>query len=385
MRTLRFGAAGLALLAAGCHTAAPPADPPAQTVRVGTVEQIRPDTPERYSATILPVAQIDLAFKSGGLIEAIHQVRGADGRMRHVQAGDQVAAGTELAVVRRIDYEQRVERAQDQQRQAEAQLTQAAAVLRDAELTYGRANRLYESASLTKPDYDQARARLETAAEQVEGAKAALGGARAAVSEARLGLSDTTVRAPFTGWVTGRYVEPGSLVGNATNGFSMVDISTVKAVFAVPDTSLREIHLGRRLTMLLDALEHPVAGTVTSVSPQADPKTHVFSVEVSIPNPRGEIRPGMIGSLTLGPAQQGAARLVVPLSAVVRAPGHPNGFAVFGIEQRGGKNYARAREITAGGTFGNAIEVTSGLSAGERIVALGGELLRDGAEVRPLP
>jgi hypothetical protein len=81
------------------------------TVRAGTVDPIHADTPERYSATILPSAQVDLAFKSAGLIEQIHQVRGADGRVRNIQAGDKVDEGAELAVVRRIDYEQRVQQA----------------------------------------------------------------------------------------------------------------------------------------------------------------------------------------------------------------------------------------------------------------------------------
>ena len=75
----------------------------------------------------------------------------------------------------------------------------------------------------------------------------------------------------------------------------------------------------------------------------------------------------------------------MPLSAVVRAPGNPNGFAVFRLVDRGGKTYAVAQNVTPGGTYGNSIEVTSGLTAGERIVGLGGELLRDGQEVRVLP
>ena len=165
----------------------------------------------------------------------------------------------------------------------------------------------------------------------------------------------------------------------------MMDTHRVKAIFAVPDTSLKSIRLGQRLTVMLDALQHPVNGTVSAISPQADPRTHVFSVEVTIVNPNNEVRPGMVGALTLGAGPSPTARLVVPLSAVVRAPGNPNGFAVFRIQDRAGKTYAVAQNITPGGTYGNAIEVQSGVTAGERIVGLGGDLLRDGQEVRVLP
>ena len=80
-----------------------------------------------------------------------------------------------------------------------------------------------------------------------------------------------------------------------------------------------------------------------------------------------------------------APRLIVPLSAVVRALGNPNGFAVFRLQERGGKTYAVAQNIMPGATYGNAIEVASDATNGERIVGIGGDLLRDGQEVRVVP
>ncbi len=75
----------------------------------------------------------------------------------------------------------------------------------------------------------------------------------------------------------------------------------------------------------------------------------------------------------------------VPLGAVVRAPSDPRGFAVFRLVERAGKTYVEAQVIQIGQTIGNSIEVTSGLSAGQRIVSLGGSLVRNGQEVRVLP
>lgn len=369
---------------AGCYKKADLA-PAIQTVRAGIVEEIQKETPERYSATIAPIAQVDLAFKSAGLIERIHQVRGADGRVRNVQAGDYIAKGTDLARVRTIDYQQRADQAAAQVAQAEAQLAQAQASYNEAEIEYARANNLFQTASLVKPQFDQAKGRYDGAAAGVKSAEAALANARAAQSEAKLALSDTSLRAPFNGWVSARNVELGALVGNATPGFSMMDIHFVKAVFAVPDSSLVMVRPGQKQMVRLDILQHPLHGVVTSISPQADPKTRVFAVEVTLENPRFEVKPGMIGSLELGAASEARARLAVPLSAVVRAPNDPNGFAVFRLRGREGKMYAEAQTIQIGQTIGNAIEVTQGLSAGERIVALGGSLVRDGQEVRVLP
>jgi len=182
-----------------------------------------------------------------------------------------------------------------------------------------------------------------------------------------------------------RNVERSSLAGNLTVAFSMVDTHVVKAIFAVPDKSLKSIRLGQRLLVSLDALQHPVPGVITAISPQADPRTHVFSVEVSISNPHNDVRAGTVGSITLGAESMPAPRLIVPLSAVVRALGNPNGFAVFRLQERGGKTYAVAQNIMPGATYGNAIEVASGATNGERIVGIGGDLLRDGQEVRVVP
>jgi RND family efflux transporter MFP subunit len=373
----------LVLLTIACKKEAPP-EAAIQTVRAGTVDQISPDAAERYSATISPIETIDMAFKSAGLIDHVHQIRGADGRTRDVQAGDMVQKGTELAVVRAVDYEQHVAQAQAQVAQAEAQLAQAAANFRETEIEYNRAKTLFESASLVKPQYDQAKGRYESAQASVQGAQAGIANARTVVDQTKLSLSDTALHAPFSGWITARNVQAGSLVANSTVGFSMMDTHLVKAVFAIPDLSLKSVRLGQHQTVVLDAVQRPLQGVVTSISPQADPKGRVFSVEVTVDNPKEEVRPGMIGTLILGSVKT-SPRLVVPLGAVVHSPTHGEGFAVFRIRNRDGKMYAEAQDIQIGNTYGNSIEVISGVTAGERIVALGGSLLRNGQEVRLLP
>jgi multidrug resistance efflux pump len=174
---------GAALLLAGCGKQVA-IEPAVQTVTAGTVETVQPDTPERYTATITSFAQVDLAFKSAGLIEKIHQVRGADGRMRNVQAGDKVGRDTELALVRTVDYQQRVDQAtaqlaqseaqqaqvEAQLGQSEAQLAQAQANFSEAEIEYTRATNLFQSASLIKPQFDQAKGRYDSTAAAVKAA-----------------------------------------------------------------------------------------------------------------------------------------------------------------------------------------------------------------------
>src|SRR5215813_814936 len=377
------------LFLAGCTKQSVP-EPVVETVTAGVAEQIQPDVSERYSASIEPFAQVDLAFKSGGIIEQIHEVRGADGRMRDVEAGDRVSRDTQLAQVRPLDYQHRLDSAEAQRGQAEAQLAQARANFSEAEIEYTRESNLFQSASLVKPQFDQTKGRYESLRAAVTAAGEAVKAAEAAVTDANLSLSDTSLRAPFTGWITARNVDRASIVGGAVVGFSMIDTHAVKAVFAVPDTSLSKIRTGQHQTVMLDALGYETPGIVTAISPQADPKSRVFSIEVTLNNPREEIRPGMIGSVTLGTATPGTThaatpRLVVPLSAVIRSPGDPRGFAVMLLNDREGKQYAASQVIEIGQTFGNSIEITRGLRAGQKLIAIGGSLVHDGQEVHVLP
>jgi RND family efflux transporter MFP subunit len=408
---LKVFLAAAALLLAGC-TKQNHVEPVIQVVRAGVVEEVQPSPEERYSVSIEPFEKVDLAFKSGGIVERILQVRGADGRTRNVQMGDRVATNAELAQVRPLDYQHAVEQAeaqhaqaqaqwaqaQAQRAQAQAELARARANFNTAEIEYKRASNLLRSASLVKPQYDEAKGRYEADSAAVaaaeEGVKAAEDGvkaaengvakAAAAAKEAKLSLRDTTLNAPFAGWITARNVDRGSLVNGSTIGFTIADTHLVKAAFAIPDFRLSDIRRGQKQPVLLEPLQRTATGVVTSISPQADPQSRVFTVEVTLDNAREDIRPGMIGSVILR-TRDSRPRLVVPLTAVVRAPGDPNGFAVFRLINRGGKTCASAQTIEIGETFGDSIEVTRGLSAGQKIISLGGAQLHDGQEVSVIP
>lgn len=359
--------------------------PAIQTISISSVEELTSETTDKYSAVVTPFTQVDLNFKSPGIVRGIHQIRGSDGRIRTINAGDQIRQGTSLAFVRPADYEHAVSQAQAQVSQAQAQLNDATVGLENSQLNWDRSRNLFASASLIKPQYDQAESSYRSAQAKVDAAKAALANANAALDQTKLTLGDTVIRAPFTGWITARNVEVGSLSMTSAAAFSMVDTHLVKANFAIPDIALQSVHLGKQYDVLLDAVPHPVRGTVTSISQQADSKSHVFAVELTIPNAGDIVRPGMIGSLTLTSSQAKESHLVVPLSAIVRAPERSHGFAVFTLEDHDGKTYARSQSIEIGKTYGNSVEVTKGLLNGEQVIGIGGSLLRNGQEVRVLP
>jgi RND family efflux transporter MFP subunit len=340
-------------------------------VHTAMVQTIAVGNGAKYSASIVPYAQVDLAFQSAGYIDSIRQVKNPSGGMRNLDQGDYVQKGTVLAVVRQQDYLDKVQ-------QAKAQLARSQAEYDKAKLTFDRTSALYASQSATKPDYDSAQAQLASTT-------ASVSGAQAQVSEANVALAYCELRAPFSGWVVKRNIDLGTLVGPATNGFTLADTQSVKAVFGVPDTSMNRVRLGQHLAISTDALPQQFAGRVSAISPSADPKSRVFSVEVTIANPKGQLKSGMIASLTLNGEQLPESVLAVPLAAVIRDPARADNFAVMVTEGTGDPQTARLRAIELGNTYGNMIAAKGGLAFGEQVITTGVSLIKSGDKVRVIP
>jgi multidrug efflux system membrane fusion protein len=325
----------------------------------------------RYSASIVPYSQVDLAFQSGGYIDHVRQVKSASGGMRNVDQGDFVWKGTVLAVVREQSYH-------DKLQQANAQLSRAQAEYEKAKLSFDRVSALYGSQSATKPDLDSAKAQLESTT-------AAVSGGKADVSEATTALGYCSLQAPFDGWIVKRSVDTGSFVGLATNGFTIASTQTVKAVFGLPDTAVGRVKLGQRLNISTDALSQQFAGRITAISPAADPKSRVFSVEVTIPNSSNQLKSGMIASLAIQGESFEKSVLTVPLSAVVRNPQSSDGFAVMVAQGDSEIESVRLRPVALGDVYGNMIAANNGIHSGERVVTTGVSLVKDGDSVRVIP
>jgi len=364
-------AALCALLAAmaGCQRNTQiPAKSPAP-VRLAEVTLYASPDGLRYSASIVPFAQASLSFKSSGYITNIRQVVGADGRRRDVDAGDYVPSGTVLAQIRQQDLKNQVD-------QAEAQVGQATAQHVHAGQDYDRAKALYATQSLTRPDFDQAQARFDSTL-------AAVNQASAVLHQAQLALNDSDLKAPFSGFILARNIELGNLATPATTAFTIVDTSAVKVSFGVPDYVLRQLHLGQELAIRLQDDPRNYQGKVTSISPNADERNRVFAVEVSMANRSGHLKPGMIASLSLGEGSRTAAPSV-PLSAIVPHPWQPGHFAVMLAQEHSGKWTASLREVHLGETHESSIAVV-GVQPGEKVIAVGAQLVTDGEPIEVIP
>jgi RND family efflux transporter MFP subunit len=403
-------------------------DKPAVPVKVAAVELNSAGNGSRYSATIIPRTEVELAFKVGGYVDALQQVRGVEGSMRDVQEGDVISAGAVLARVRQSDYRVKVSEAEAQASEAKSgidaskaqyqealsgiassksQLGEAQAAYVRAKLDYDRAQNLFATQSLTKANYDAAKEQLDKATAKVETARSQVGvieakadaakanidviqarsrGAQAVVQEARIPLQDTALRSPLSGVVLEKSIEKGTLVSSGAKAFVVADTSSVKAVFGVADVAVAEMKLGRMLSVESESMRgKEFQGQITSVFPAADSKNRSFSVEVTIANPDYLLRPNMIVSLRVGTQQATTAQPVVPLNAVIKSKSDANGYAVMVVIEEGGLQLAWLREVKLGESFGNTVAVAEGLKTGDRVITTGGTMVNNGDKVKVIP
>jgi multidrug efflux pump subunit AcrA (membrane-fusion protein) len=389
----------VAILTPTCANRAGSADPlNAKAVRLVSVESSPGAGSTVYSAVIAPNAQVDLAFRVSGYVVDIHRTKGADGRTRALEPGATVATGLVLARVRATDYQAVVDRARGARDEsnagvtaAEAGLAEARAALTQAESDFERISVLWQQESVTKPVYDGSEARRDVARAKVDAATASVAAAKqratataAQLQEAEIALGDTELHAPFDGILLERRVDVGTLVAPGTPAFTVAELRLVKARFNVPDTALQLFHTGQLLPLTVDAFaSERFEGHILSVAPAADPKARSFEVVVAIDNQTQKLRSGMIASIRVAGETPDRHELRIPIDALVHDPVRDQ-YLVYVLEQKDGRTVAKAIYIRPGPLVGNQVSVLEGLTAGQRIVGSGANLLRPGDVVKEI-
>lgn len=309
-------------------------EPPASPVpmdAVITVQSMERAGALEASGVAAPVAEATLSTRLMGTVTEVL-----------VQEGDAVAAGQPLL---RIDARDLVAKAS----QAEAMQMEAEAVLREAELHAERMRVLYAEDAAPKALLD--------------GAETGLSRARAGVQAARAGVAElgtlrdySVVRAPFSGTVVGRMVDPGSFAAPGTPLLVVQDASRLRVSASVSPGEARDLRRGQLLEVTIEGI--PATAVVEGVVPT--PSGSLHTVNALVENADGRHLAGSAAALSIPTAAR--ASLVVPTSALVRQ-GDLTGVQLV---TDGG---ATVRWIRLGGSFADSVEVLAGLKDGDRVVA----------------
>ena len=281
---------------------------------------------------------------------------------------------------------------------ARATLESAQAMARQAAADAKRYENLVASGDVSRSAFEKARTQQETADAQVnaarqqyeatlngarqswgavENSQASLEGIRAQLAQAEKGLADTTIRAPFDGFITARPVAAGEYVALSNKIATIVRIGSMKLQLQAPEQQAARGKLG--MTVLARVAAYPdrdFTGKITAVNPSVDPNSRVFILEARFDNPKGELRPGMFATArVLLPG--GESAVFVPRSAVVRDK-TTDSYQLFTIDN----NIAHLHVVVPGEVEGDQIRVVNGLTGNETVAASGQSDLFEGAQVQ---
>ncbi|MDH3560893.1 MAG: efflux RND transporter periplasmic adaptor subunit [Gammaproteobacteria bacterium] len=246
----------------------------------------------------------------------------------------------------------------------QAELKGLLADRRLAQLEFARAEKLLTDKLASQSNYDQAQARLQSASALLD-AKRAL-------------VAKKAIRAPFSGVLgirqvnIGQYLEPGAQI------VSLQQLDPVYVDYALPERHISMISLEQAVRIKVKAFPaEQFAGRISAIDPRVDRNTRSARIRATLANPQLQLRPGMFAEVqTLLPERDNV--LTVPQTAITY---NPYGDAVFVVMEKDEGLVVERRQVQTGSVRDGRVEVTEGLSAGERVVSAGQLKLRNDQRV----
>jgi len=379
------GAAGLALLA-GCaeskaKTSAPPPPPAVQTARV-----VRRDVPLFLEAlgSLDGYVNADIRARVRGVLQA-----------QRYKDGATVTEGQLLFTIDPSEFKIAVESAQ-------AALARAETARIHAKAQLARRQGLGASKVVSLQEVEDAEAAARDAEDQVRAASAQL-------EQAKLNLSYTTVRSPVSGLAGLAQIRVGNLVGQdgptllttvsqvdpLRVNFPMSEVDYVKAADRLKRLDGRDLGWAKKQFARMesggvvdeDALElvlsdgsiYPHRGVIVAANRQVDATTGTIQLQALFPNPGNALRPGQYGRVRMRRRDAGGNALVVPEKALIQVQG------TYSLAVVDDSHKVALRRVEVGPSAGTLRIVTSGVNAGDQVVAEGVQKVSDGIMVNPQP
>jgi len=345
-------------------------------------------TPLTLAGGFKPFQEVDLHAKVAGYIKTMN-----------VDVGSHVKEGQTLAVLEVPELAAELSGADAAVRRAKEEIRRAQGDVQRAksahEATHAMAERLTQASDsraglVAQQEVDDARAKDLEGEAQVSSAQAALSAAEQALDVAVAtqqqykALSDyTRITAPFTGVITVRYADTGSLIAAGTSSSTqsapvvrIAQISVLRLVLPIPESIAGQVRLGDPVKVHVQALNQDSVGKVSRFADALDPQTRTMESEIDFQNPDGKLLPGMYVEAKIGVAAKTEV-LTVPLEAV-ETNGSEGTVLVVSAQ-----NTLEERKVRLGLQGSTHIEVLSGLSDGQRVVIGSRNEFRAGMKVTP--
>ena len=280
----------------------------------------------------------------------------------NVNVGDKVTKGQLLISINNTDL-------QAKKGQINAGITQAKTAFNNAEKNYNRFKNLFESKSITQKELDDMTANYQIA-------KAGLESANQMKNEINAQFEYANITAPFSGVITSKNIEVGDMTNPGTSLISIETPGDFEVIAMVPETEISQINKGTEVTVLVKSMNKSLQGKVEEVSTSAKNTGGQYLVKINLEKTGASILSGMFTTIQFPVDKKNSSEsILIPIEAIVK-----NG-QLSGVYTVSETNTALLRWLRLGRSYGNQVEVLSGLSADESYIISADGKLFNGAKV----
>jgi membrane fusion protein (multidrug efflux system) len=347
----------LAAVGTACGGTKADAPPAAETVRSVPVRTATVETRD-LAETLSLTGTLDPRFQ----VTVVPEVTARLERVLKTE-GDRVSRGELIADLDDADFRLASDR-------AKAYLAVAEANRAHARAEKDRADSLLKTGGITDKDHLAAQVAV-----QVTDASHAQAASELAITERQLGRS--RIAAPISGRITKRHVEAGTIVAAGTPIYTIVDDSVFEFRSSVASGDFGKVKVGETVTVTVDALPgFTVEGEVNRIAPQVDARSRSFEVIIRVPG-RRELVSGLFARARVK-VRDVPGSLTVPPAALLRDGSDPAKAQTYVVAN----NKVERRDVLVGVEVPDAVQVTSGLKAGEVVVVDPPSALGPGTQVQ---
>jgi len=324
---------------------------PAITVKTSQVEANNNSPFLAVSGKIQATNSADLSTRMMGYVNKVY-----------VNVGDKVRKGQLLVSINNSDL-------QAKRAQVNAGITEATAAYTNAEKDYNRFKNLFAENSASQKEMDDMTANFEMA-------KARLESAKQMKNEINAQFTYSNITAPFSGTITSKNVEAGNM---ANPGVPLISIETpgsFEVMAMVPESEISEIKKGTTVDVLVKSINQTIKGKVTEVSTSAKNTGGQYLAKIALDKTEAKILSGMFTTVQFPVERKAKSTLVlIPTEALI------NNGQLTGVYTVSQSNTAMLRWLRLGRTFGDQVEVLSGLNADEAYIVSAEGKLYNGAKI----
>ncbi|WP_405563183.1 efflux RND transporter periplasmic adaptor subunit [Polaribacter sp. Asnod6-C07] len=280
----------------------------------------------------------------------------------HVNVGDKVKKGQLLVSINNTDL-------QAKKAQVDAGIVQAQTAFTNAEKNYNRFKNLMASNSISQKEMDDMTANYQMA-------KAGLESAKQMKNEINAQFTYSNITAPFSGIITSKNIETGDMANPGMPLISLETPNNFEVIAMVPETEISQIKKGTTVNVLVKAIDKTIQGKVSEVSTSAKNTGGQFLVKIALEKTTANILSGMFSTVQFPVERKSTSSMVlIPTEALVK-----NG-QLSGVYTVSESNTALLRWLRLGRTYGNKVEVLSGLNADESYIVSAQGKLFNGAKI----